>query len=86
MVDLEARKNHMGNEYARNVHVVLAMKGLRTEIWAAATPRSAALEAVQAMLDEGWKAVRIIESRLTRDRVASLKLHPNDVQKLTEAQ
>jgi hypothetical protein len=74
------------DEYARNVHVVLALKGLRTEIWAAATPRSAALEAVQAKLDEGWKAVRIVESRLTRDRVASLKLRPNDVQKLTEAQ
>jgi hypothetical protein len=45
----------MGNEYAGGVHVVLALKGTQTEIWAAATPRSEALEAVQAMLRRGWK-------------------------------
>jgi hypothetical protein len=68
------------------IHVVLALNRDRTEIWAAATPRNEALQAVQAMLGEGWKAVRIIETQLPADRIASLKLRPNGVQKLTEAQ
>jgi hypothetical protein len=76
----------MGNEYAGGVHVVLALKGAHTEIWAAATPRSEALQAVQGMLGKGWKAIRIIETRLTTDRVASLKLRPNGVRKITKAQ
>lgn len=75
-----------GNEYAGGVHVVLALNGTQSEIWAAATRRSDALEAVQAMLGKDWKAVRIIETRLTADRVAALKLRPGGVRKLTEAQ
>jgi hypothetical protein len=71
----------MGNEYAGDVHLVLALKGTQSEIWTAAIPRSDALEAVQAMLGKGWKAVRIIETRLTADRVAALKLRANGVQK-----
>jgi hypothetical protein len=76
----------MDNEYAGGVHLVLALKGTQSEIWAAATPRSNAVDAVQAMLREGWKAVRIIPQRLTTDRVAALKLRPNGVRKLTETQ
>ena len=37
----------MADEYADTVHLVLALKGLRTEIWAAATRRSDAVQAVQ---------------------------------------
>jgi hypothetical protein len=73
----------MADEYADTVHIVLALKGLRTEIWAAATRRSDAVQAVQVMLGKDWKAMRIIETRLPPERVASLKLLPNGVQKLT---
>lgn len=75
----------MGNENAGGVHLVLAMKGNRTEIWVAATPRSDAVNAVQAALEEGWKAIRMIPEHLTPVRVAALKLRPNSVQKLTDA-
>lgn len=75
----------MGNEYASGVHLVLAMKGTQTEIWVAATPRSDAVSAVQAMLAEGWKAVRIIPDALTPERIAALQLRPNSVRKLTTA-
>jgi len=74
----------MGNEYASGVHLVLALKGKQSEIWAAATPRSDAVRAVQAVLGEGWKALRIIPSHLLPDRVALLKLRPNDVRRLTD--
>jgi hypothetical protein len=76
----------MGNEYAGGVYLVLALKGAQTEIWVVTTPRSAAVDAVQAALGEGWKAVRIIETQLTPERVAFLRLRPNGVRKLTEAQ
>ena len=76
----------MGNEYAGGIHVVLALKGTQIEIWAAATPRSGTLEAMQAMLGRAWKAVRILEMQLPPGRVAALKLRPNWVQKLTGAQ
>jgi hypothetical protein len=75
----------MANDYADTVHLVLALKGARSEIWAAATPRRDAVQAVQVMLGKGWKAMRIIETRLTPERVASLKLSPNGVRKLTNA-
>jgi hypothetical protein len=73
----------MANEYAAVVHLVLALKGAKSEIWAAATPRSDAVQAVQVMLGRGWKAIRIVETRLTPERVASLGLSPNGVRKLT---
>ena len=73
----------MAKEYADAVHLVLALKGAKSEIWAAATPRSDAVQAVQVMLGKGWKAMRIVETRLTPERVASLKLSPGDVRKLT---
>jgi hypothetical protein len=73
----------MANEYADAVHLVLALKGAKSEIWAAATPRSDAVQAVQLMLGKGWNAIRIVETRLPPERVASLKLLPNGVQKLT---
>jgi len=73
----------MANDYADAVHLVLALKGAKSEIWAAATPRSDAVQAVQVMLGRGWKAIRIVETRLTPERVASLELSPNGVRKLT---
>ena len=74
----------MGNEYAGGVYVVLALRGAESELWAAATPRSDALQAVQAKLGEGWKAIRILETRLTTDKVAALGLRPNGVRQLRD--
>jgi hypothetical protein len=76
----------MSNEYAGDIHLVLALKRAKSEIWAAATPQSEAIQAVQERLGRGWKAVRIIETLLTPDRVASFKLRPNGVRKITESQ
>jgi hypothetical protein len=76
----------MANEYARGIHLVLALKGAKSEIWVAATPRSDAVQAVQVKLEKGWKAIRIVETQLTPERIASLKLRPNGLRKIATAQ
>jgi hypothetical protein len=75
----------MANEYADTVHLILALKGARSEIWAAATARGEAVRSVQVMLGKGWEAVRIVETRLTPERIASLKLSLDGVRKLSNA-
>jgi hypothetical protein len=76
----------MGNQHANGVHLVLALKGAKSEIWVAATPQSDAVHAVQVKLEKGWKAVRIVDTQLTPERIASLKLRPSGVRKVTTAQ
>lgn len=71
----------MGNAYAASVSVVAATKGGRTEFWAAATSRDAAVAAVQEQLPPGW-IPSLTNRYLTPDQVAELNLRPNGVRKL----
>jgi hypothetical protein len=63
------------------VHVVEATKDDQTECWAAATHREDAIAAVQSQVHPDWRLV-LTDRRLTRERVAELKMPRNNVRKL----
>jgi hypothetical protein len=70
---------------AQRIYVVAATKDNKTEFWAAATGRSAALATVQRLLAPGWTATTIMDWRLPSERVVALKLPANGVRKLSDS-
>jgi hypothetical protein len=68
--------------FTDGIYVVEAIKGGEVEYWAAATPRDAALSAVQQMLRPGWTAKRITARHLPEDQIAELKIKAGSVLKL----
>jgi hypothetical protein len=71
----------MSNALAGGIYVVMAQKDGKVEYWAAATIRDQAVAAVEKNLPPGWTAT-LTERRLTAQRVTTLKMRPNTVQKL----
>jgi hypothetical protein len=70
------------NTFAGGVYVVETTKGREIEYWAAATPRDAALSAVEQMLAPGWTAKRITARHLPPDQIAELSIKAGTVRKL----
>jgi hypothetical protein len=71
----------MAYEYADDAHIVAATKDGWTQYWAAATVRSAAVEAVRRMIAPGWELV-LTNHQLPTAKAAELNIRPNTVRKL----
>ncbi len=71
----------MGNVSAGDVQIAAASMGGKTVYWAAVMTRAQAMEAVREWIGPGWVAVPT-NQRLPPERLASLKLLPNEIREL----
>ena len=73
----------MSNEWNGDVYVIVATKGRKTAYWAAAVPQHRALDEVQRLLPDGWRAARS-RRHLSSDEIADLKMRDGSVRLLND--
>lgn len=71
----------MSHTYSHVIYLVAATKDELTEYWIAATPRDAAISAVNDQLGPGWSLILLDQVR-PPELAAELNLPANSVRKL----
>jgi hypothetical protein len=71
----------MANEWSGDVYVIVATQGRKTEYWATAVPQHRALDEVQRLLPEGWRAA-LSRRQLTPEKIAELMMRAGSVRQL----
>jgi hypothetical protein len=71
----------MNDEWSGDVYVIAATKGRKTVYWAAAVPQHRALDEVQRLLPDGWRAT-LSRRHLTAEEIAGLKMRDGRIRQL----
>jgi hypothetical protein len=71
----------MADEWSGDVYVIAATNGRKTEYWATAVPQHRALDEVQRLLPQGWRAA-LSRRQLNPERIAELGMRAGSVRQL----
>ena len=71
----------MSNDWSGDVYVVAATKGRKTAYWAAAVPQHRALDEVERLLPDGWRA-SLSRRHLSFKEIADLKMRDGSIRQL----